>query len=99
MRIVSHRKLKEFFEAAGNGDAKVPLERWYEIAENAQWQNFSDIRRDFPSADFVGNQHVVFNISGNKIRLIVVVKYMMGYIFVRWVGRHNDYDKIDAKNI
>ena len=99
MRIVSHRKLKEFFESAGNGEARVPLERWYEIVENAQWNNFSDLRADFPSADFVGNQHVVFNISGNKFRLIVVVKYVMGYVFVRWVGRHVDYDKIDAKNI
>lgn len=99
MRIVSHRKLKEFFESAGNDEARVPLERWYEIVENALWHNFSDIRKDFPSADYVGNQHVVFNIAGNKFRLIVVVKYIMGYVFIRWVGRHSDYDDIDAKNI
>jgi len=99
MRIVSHRKLKEFFEAPGNEGAKIPLERWYEIAEDAQWHNFAEVRSDFPSADNVGNQHIVFNISGNKFRLIVVVKYVMGYVFIRWVGRHKDYDKIDAKNI
>lgn len=99
MRIVSHRKLKEFFETNGNEDSRVPLERWYEITENAQWHSFAELRQDFPSADYVGNQHYVFNISGNKYRLVVVVKFIMGYVFVRWVGRHSDYDKIDCKNI
>ena len=99
MRIVSHRRLKEFFEKNGNEDSRVPLERWYEITENAQWHNFAALRQDFPSADYVGNQHYVFNISGNRYRLVVVVKFIMGYVFVRWVGRHADYDKIDCKNI
>ena len=99
MRIVSHRRLKEFFEKNGNEDSRVPLERWYEITENAQWHNFAELRQDFPSADYVGNQHYVFNISGNRYRLVVVVKFIMGYVFVRWVGRHADYDKIDCKNI
>jgi len=99
MRVVSHRKLKEFFETPGNEGAKVPLERWYEITEAAQWNNFADMRDDFGSVDSVGNQHYVFNISGNSIRLVVVVKFVMGYVFVRWVGRLKDYDKIDCKNI
>lgn len=99
MRIVSHRKLKEFFEIPGNEVAKVPLERWYQIVEDAEWRSFSDIRSEFPSADYVGNQHYVFNISGNKFQLVVVVKFVMGYVFVRWVGRHKDYDSIDCKNI
>lgn len=99
MRIVSHRKLKEFFETPGNEGAKVPLERWYEIVEEAEWKNFADMRLDFPSADFVGNQHYVFNIAGNKFRLVVVVKFVMGYVYVRWVGRHRDYDRIDCRNI
>lgn len=99
MRIVSHRMLKEFFETPGNEGARVPLERWYEIVEDARWANFSDMRQDFPSADYVGNQHYVFNVSGNKFRLVVVVKFVMGYVFVRWVGRHKDYEKIDCKNI
>lgn len=99
MRIVSHRKLKEFYESPGREDAKVPLERWYEVVESAEWQNFSDIRSDFGSADSVGNQHYVFNIGGNKYRLVVVVKFVMGYIFVRWVGTHSEYDKIDCSTI
>lgn len=99
MRIVSHRKLKEFYESPGREDAKVPLERWYEVVESAEWKNFSDIRSDFGSADSVGNQHYVFNIGGNKYRLVVVVKFVMGYVFVRWVGTHSEYDKIDCSTI
>lgn len=99
MRIVSHRKLKDFFETPGREDSKVALERWYEIVEDAEWRNFSDIRKDFPSADYVGNQHYVFNIRGNNYRLIVVVKFVMGYVFVRFVGTHQEYDRIDASII
>ena len=99
MRIVSHKKLKDFFESPGNEDARIPLERWYQIVEEGSWQSFSQIRGDFPSVDYVGNQHYVFNISGNKYRLVVVVKFVMGYVFIRWVGRHKDYDNIDCKNI
>lgn len=99
MRIVSHRKLKEFYETSGHEDAKVPLERWYQIVEEAEWQNFSDLRSDFGSADSVGNQHYVFNIGGNKYRLVVVVKYVMGFVFIRWVGTHSEYDKIDCSTI
>ena len=99
MRIVSHRRLKDFYETSGNEESRVPLERWYEITENAQWHNYAELKLDFPSADYVGNQHYVFNISGNKFRLVVVIKFIMGYVFVRWVGRHGDYEKIDCKNI
>lgn len=99
MRIVSHRKLKEYFEIPGNEIARVPLERWYEMVEQAEWKNFAELRLDFPSADYVGNQHYVFNISENKFRLVVVVKFIMGYVFVRWVGTHAEYDKIDCSNI
>lgn len=99
MRIVSHRKIKAFYEGKGHEDAKIALERWYDIAEKAEWQNLSDIKTDFPATDYVGNQHYVFNIKGNHYRLVVVVKFMMGYIFVRWVGTHKEYDKIDCSTI
>ena len=77
----------------------MALERWFCIAEDANWKNLSDIRIDFSTADYVGNQHYVFNIKGNNYRLVVVVKFVMGYIFVRWVGTHEDYDKIDCSTI
>ena len=99
MRIVSHRKLREFYEQSGHEDARVALERWYNIAEEAQWRNLSDIKVDFPSTDYVWNQHYVFNIRGNRYRLVVVVKFTIGHIFIRFVGTHSEYDKIDCSTI
>ena len=80
MRVVSHKKLKDFYETKGCEDSRVALERWYDIAEKAEWRNLSDIR-------------------GNNYRLVVVVKFTVGYIFVRWVGTHKEYDKIDCSTI
>lgn len=99
MRIVSHRKLREFYEQEGHADARIALERWYDITEAAQWKNLSDIKVDFPATDYVGNQHYVFNIRGNKYRLVVVVKFTIGYIYIRFVGTHGDYDKIECSTI
>lgn len=99
MRIISHRKLRDFYESKGREDSKIALERWYQIAEEAEWKNFSDIRVDFPNADYVGNQHYVFNIKGNNYRLIVVIKFTINRIFIRLVGTHKEYDKIDCSNI
>ncbi|MEE0668923.1 type II toxin-antitoxin system HigB family toxin [Prevotella sp.] len=99
MRIISHRKLRDFYESKGREDSKIALERWYQIAEEAEWKNFSDIRVDFPNADYVGNQHYVFNIKGNNYRLIVVIKFTINRIFIRFVGTHKEYDKIDCSNI
>lgn len=99
MRIVSHRKLKEFYEQAGHEDARIPLERLYHTVEEAKWHSFAEMRMFFGTVDYVGNQHYVFNIGGNKYRLIVVVKFVMGYVFIRFVGTHQDYDKVDASII
>ena len=99
MRIVSHRILKEFYEEVGHEDARVPLERWYHTVEKAVWHSFAEMRSDFRTVDSVGNQHSVFNIGGNKYRLIVVVKFVMGYVFIRFVGTHQEYDKINASEI
>lgn len=99
MRIVSHRMLKTYYEQIGHEDAKIPLERWYQTAEDAQWHSFAEMRQDFGSVDSIGRQHYVFNIGGNKYRLVVVVKFVMGYIFIRFVGTHTEYDKIDASTV
>lgn len=99
MRIVSHRILKEFYEENGHEDARIPLERWYHTVAKAAWRSFAEMRSDFRTVDSVGNQHYVFNIGGNKYRLIVVVKFVMGYVFIRFVGTHREYDKINASEI
>ena len=96
---MSHRKLKVFYQTPGREDSEAALERWYEIAENAEWRSFAEIKMDFGSVDSVGNQHYVFNIRGNKYRLVVVVKFLMGYVFIRFVGTHQDYEQINAAEI
>ena len=100
MRVVSHRKLKDFYSQPGREDAKVPLERWYAIAEDARWMGLTDIRKDFASTDYVGNQHYVFNIKGNDYRLVVVIQFTPQRVYIRFVGTHLEYDKIkDIQNI
>ena len=99
MRIVSHKRLSEFYEIKGYETSRVALQRWYDIVEKAEWKNLSEMKVDFPSVDYVGNQHYVFNIKGNHYRLVVVIKFVMGYVFIRWVGTHTDYDKIDCSTI
>lgn len=99
MRTVSHRRLREFYETSGREDSRVALERWYDIAEQADWKNLSDIKVDFPSTDYVGNQHYVFNIRGNKYRLVMVVKFTIGHIFIRKVCTHAEYDKLDCSTL
>ena len=77
----------------------MALERWYEVTEAAQWSTFADVRMDFGSVNAVGNQHYAFNIRGNKYRLVVVIKFVMGYVFIRFVGTHEEYEKKDASTI
>ncbi len=99
MHVISHRKLKEFYELSSKEDSRTALERWYDIAQHAEWHNLSEIKEDFPATDFVGNQHYVFNIKGNKYRFVVVIKFTIGRIFIRFVGTHAEYDKIDCSTI
>jgi mRNA interferase HigB len=99
MRVVSHKKLKDFYETKGREDSRIALERWYDITGQAEWKNFQDIKIDFLSVDYVGNQRYVFNIKGNNYRLVVVVKFTMGYVFIRFVGTHQEYDKRDCSTI
>jgi len=99
MRIVSHKKLKDFYETSGREDSRVALERWYDMVEKADWKTFSAMKVDFPSADYVGNQHYVFNIKGNKYRLVVVIKFSISYIYIRFIGTHDEYVSIDCLTI
>ncbi len=75
------------------------MESWYNEARNAQWTSPADIKVQYRSASIVGNNRVVFNIAGNKYRLIVRINYDSKTVFVRFMGTHQEYDKIDAANI
>jgi mRNA interferase HigB len=98
MRIVSHRKLKDFYTATGCENSRVALERWYHVTLKAEWKSLSEVKADFPATDYAGNQRYVFNIKGNN-RLVVVIKFTMGYVFIRFVGTHEEYSKTDCSTI
>jgi mRNA interferase HigB len=97
MRIIAKSALKKFWDK--HPASEQPLRVWYDEAKKAEWRNFQDIKRQFRSASIVGNDRIVFNIKGNDYRLIVLILFRNGKIFIRFVGTHKEYDKIDAKNI
>ncbi len=97
MHIVLLKALRLFWTV--HPDAEQPLRAWYAIARRAHWRTPTDIRADYGSASFVGNNRVVFNIKGNDYRLIVLAEYRKGKLFVRFVGTHTEYDRIDASKI
>lgn len=97
MRIIARRTLREFGDA--NPSAKAALDSWYHEAKSKDWQTPADIKEQYRNASIVGNNRVVFNIAGNKYRLVVRINYQAGIIFIRFVGTHADYDKIDVEEI
>lgn len=94
MRIISRKTLRQFWEK--HPDAQQPLQAWYYDVKHARWKGPSDIKSVYRNASFLAENRVVFNIKGNKYRIVVAVHYQFGMIYVRFVGTHGDYDKIDA---
>jgi len=97
MRIISRRRLVEFWES--HSDAEQPLRAWYTEAKKASWQSPFEIISTYRSASILANNRVVFNIKGNTYRLVVIVEYSQGKMFIRFVGTHAEYDRIDATRI
>jgi mRNA interferase HigB len=97
MRIIAISKLRTFW--AKQPDARTPLRAWYALASRAQWNSPSDIKEAYRNASFISNKRVVFNIKGNDYRLVVLVRYDKGLMFVRFVGTHAQYDKIDVLTV
>lgn len=97
MRIIARSTLKLFW--IKYTDAEQPLKSWFEIVKASIWEKPNDIKEVFRSADILSNNRVIFNIKGNKYRLIVSVKYDLKIVYVRFIGTHVEYDKIDAINI
>lgn len=97
MRIISRRTLREFW--AKYPDAEQSLRAWHTNAQQADWQTPADIKRDYQNVSFIANNRVVFNIKGNHYRLIVAVKYEYSIVYIRFIGTHQAYDKVDAATI
>ena len=97
MRIIARSTLKLFW--IKYTDAEQPLKSWFEIVKASIWEKPNDIKEVFRSADILSNSRVVFNIKGNKYRLIVSVRYDLKIVYVRFIGTHAEYDKINVKEI
>ena len=98
MRIIARSTLVAYYTK--NPQSKVALEDWYNKTKEANWQCFADIKRTFNSVDSVANKRYVFNIKGNDFRLIVLIKFTVSHVFIRFVGTHAEYDRInDIQNI
>ena len=97
MRVISRKTLRAFWEA--HPDARQALQAWYADVKQADWNSPTDITTAYRNASFIANNRVVFNIKGNKYRIIVAVQYKFKIVFIRFVGTHRDYDQVDAATI
>ncbi|KAF0188911.1 MAG: hypothetical protein FD168_1130 [Desulfobulbaceae bacterium] len=97
MRVISKRTLLKF--GGEHPDAVNPLAAWYSEAAKAQWLTPQEIKAHYKTASFLTGNRVVFNIGGNKYRLIVKINYPYGMVYLRFVGTHSEYDKINAEEI
>lgn len=97
MRIISRRTLRDFYEK--HPASKGAIEAWYAEAKNAEWKGPAEIKAQYATVSFVKNNRVIFNIGGNKYRLVVHVRYDLKILFIRFIGTHSEYDRIDAESI
>jgi mRNA interferase HigB len=97
MRVISRKLLREYWvrEPATEGQLKA----WFAEAEQADWKGPADVKRKYGNASILKSDRVVFNICGNKYRLIVKINYKFRVVYVRFVGTHAEYDEIDAETI
>ena len=97
MRIISRKALKTFWDK--HPDSEQPLRAWVKHVSNSEWETPTDIKNSYRSASFIANDRVVFNIKGNHYRIIIAIKYQHGVVYIRFVGTHAEYDKINATTI
>jgi mRNA interferase HigB len=97
MRIIAKKMLREFWEI--HPDAEQALRAWHTKTKQADWESTSDVKKDYRNASFVANNRVIFNIKGKQYRLVVAINYPYQIIYIRFVGTHNEYDKIDTTTI
>lgn len=97
MRVIARKTLRNFF--AAHADAKAPLESWFHEARAAAWRTPQDIASSYPHADFLPGNRVVFDIAGNRYRLIAKIHYNTGIVFIRFIGTHAEFDRTDAASV
>ena len=103
MRIIARRTLREFVESrAGHADQqalKAALDAWFDEVRRARWVSTADVRRLYATASIVSADRIVFNIRGNHYRLIVSVDFERAIVWIKWIGTHRNYDRVDAREV
>jgi len=103
MRIIARRTLREFVASlAGHSDQQAvrsALNAWFDEVRRARWRSTSDVRRLYATASIVTAERIVFNIKGNSYRLVVAVDFDKGIVWIKWLGTHRDYDRIDVRTV
>jgi mRNA interferase HigB len=103
MRIIARRTLREFSDSlAGQKDqpaVKAALDAWFDEAKKARWTNAADVKRSYATASIVSSERIVFNVKGNAYRLVVAVDFEKSILWIKWIGTHQAYDRIDVKGV
>lgn len=103
MRVIARGTLKAFVQQQPNAQDRPALEKalnsWYSEVRSATWRSTADVKQRYRTASIVSVERIVFNICGNKYRLIVAVDFHKGIVWIKWIGTHADYDRIDAKDV
>lgn len=103
MRIVARRTLREFVASrAGHKDhaaLKAALDAWFHEVRKARWTGPADVKRLYASASIVSAERIVFNIKGNDYRLVTAVDFEKGIVWIKWIGTHKEYDRIDVREV
>jgi len=97
MRVIAKKILRDFWQR--HADSEEQLKTWFKEASKAKWKNPVNIKAEYATASILKSGRVVFNICGNKYRLVVDINYVRQWMFIRFIGTHNNYDKIDADKI
>jgi mRNA interferase HigB len=103
MRIIARRTLREFVQSlADHKDqpaVKAALDAWFDEARKARWRNAAEVKRSYATASIVTAERIVFNVKGNAYRLVVAVDFEKRIVWIKWLGSHKDYDRIDVTKV
>ncbi len=103
MRIIARRTLREFVDSlAGHKDrsaVKAALDAWFDEVKKANWKSTAEVKRLYATASVVTAERIVFNIKGNAYRLVAAVDFEKSIVWIKWIGTHKDYDRIDVKEV
>ena len=97
MRVIAKKILRDFWEE--HSGCEQQLKSWFQEARNAEWKNPNQIKKEYPSASILNDYRIVFNIKGNNYRLVVKINYDYQMVWIRFIGTHGEYDKINANEI